>query len=85
MDTCAAVHRHVVVFVPLPARLADAVVDGEVDSEVEQQREGVGRRELVALVTPPVAPHAAAIDGALGQDHDRVEETTGNKRPRWQR
>ena len=65
MNTCAAVQLHRVVLVSLPARLTDAVVNGDVDGGVELQRENVGGREWVALLPPAVAPHAAAVDWAL--------------------
>ena len=45
MNTCAAVQLHRVVLVSLPARLTDAVVNGDVDGGVELQRENVGGRE----------------------------------------
>ena len=49
MNTCAAVQLHRVVLVSLPARLTDAVVNGDVDGGVELQRENVGGRKWVAL------------------------------------
>jgi hypothetical protein len=55
--------------VPLPARLTDAVIDGDVDLRVELQSEDVGRGEWVALLAPQMTPLPAALDGALRGRH----------------
>ena len=62
---------------PLPARLADAVVDIGADGGVELQREDVGRRQWVALFAPAVAPLTAPVHRALRYRHDRQKEQKG--------
>ena len=61
--------RHAVVPVPLPARLTDAVVDGDVDSRIEVQSEDVGSGERVALLAPRAAPAATPQHWTLGHRH----------------
>ena len=53
------------VTVPLPARLTDAVVDGDIDLSVQLQCEDVGGGEWIAPPTPSVTPHPAAVRWTL--------------------
>jgi hypothetical protein len=72
--TRASVQSHAVVPVPFPARLTDAVVDGDVHLRIELQSEDVGRGERIALLAPLVAPQTTAVyrTATLGGGHTEV-------------
>jgi len=76
------------VSVPLPALLADAVVDGDIHLRVEQQGEHIRGGEWVALLTPSMAEGAAPQHRALRWRHhmqyQRVPNETHSRSKGWE-
>ena len=76
--SCPSIQPHRVVSVPLPAWLADAVVDGDVDVRIQLQSEAVGRGERVTFLAPLAAPCSTTGDRTSQQRHHTKEGKGGH-------